>query len=125
MIFNWFILDHNGFNSIITKVRTTDVPTIYLGAGGEHVTNAAKTFATCTAAVLGLPKDLILEKIPEKDSFFEEYSRHGDTGTFLEVQPSNMENETKENTLKNLVERTCLAMDGPAIESDEEADEFE
>ena len=119
-------LSSKGFNSIIKKVKSSagsDVPILLLGTGGEHVTNAARTFAECTAAALGIQENSLPAQVPPSDRFAADYQAYGSGQLY--VAPSNMENMTSEREMMEMTERACRSLDGPSIESDDDDDDYD
>ena len=114
-------LSSQGFAPCIGAVRASNLPFILLGSGGEHASNAARTFAACAAAALGMPT--LTGKVPENDAFFEEYQRYGEGN--VGVTASNMENEVNAEALQSMVAGVVEAMSGPALESEGEEEEEE
>ena len=116
-------LSSKGFNSIIKKVKSSagsDVPILLLGTGGEHVTNAARTYAECTAAALGIQENSLPAQVPPSDRFAADYQAYGSGQLY--VAPSNMENMISEREMMEMTERACRSLDGPSIESDDDDD---
>ena len=100
-------LSSNALPKCLQHIRQQGVRMLVLGGQGAHATIAARSWARCTAALVGMPVEQFPADVPSNDAHVDAYAVSGGK---TEVVPTNMVDTNTDESLAALVKAAKMNM---------------